>query len=105
MGGVVHRAVERTRDRCIARPNVDDDVAAMAQREVALQPQRRPVATLRPRKKSNKVKGVVIGAAIGGGIGIVSGAVYCRADCGEVRHEAPSYSVRSAQDLVPSADL
>jgi hypothetical protein len=34
------------------------------------------------RKKSNKVKAVVIGAAIGGGIGIVSGTVYCSADCG-----------------------
>jgi len=60
-----------------------DHVAAAALHEAAtLQPQRQPVATPQPRKKSSKVKAVVIGAAIGGGIGIVSGALYCGADCG-----------------------
>ena len=59
-----------------------DHVAAAAQREAAMLPQRQPVATPQPRKKSSKVKAVLIGAAIGGGIGIVSGALYCGADCG-----------------------
>jgi len=60
-----------------------DHVAATAWREAAMpQPQRQPVATPAPRKKLSKIRAVVIGAAIGGGIGIVSGAAYCRADCG-----------------------
>lgn len=60
-----------------------DLVVAAARREAAmLQPQRQPVAAPQPRKKSTKVKAVVLGAAIGGGIGIVSGALYCAADCG-----------------------
>jgi len=60
-----------------------DHVAAAAQREAAmLQPQRQPAATPQPRRRSSKVKAVVIGAAVGGGIGIVSGALYCSADCG-----------------------
>ena len=60
-----------------------DHVAAAALREAAtLKPQRQPVGTPQPRKKSSKVKAVLIGAAIGGGIGIVSGALYCGADCG-----------------------
>jgi hypothetical protein len=35
-----------------------------------------------PQTKSSKVKPVLIGAAIGGGIGAIYGARYCTADCG-----------------------
>jgi hypothetical protein len=60
-----------------------DNVAAMARREAArVQPQSQTPATPQPQKKSNKIKAAAIGAAVGGGIGIVSGAVYCSADCG-----------------------
>jgi hypothetical protein len=59
-----------------------DQVAAAAQREAAMLPQRQPVAAPQPRKRASKAKAVVMGAAIGGGIGVVSGALYCSADCG-----------------------
>jgi hypothetical protein len=63
-----------------------EHVAVTARREAAtLQHERQPVATPAPRKKSSKVRAVVIGAAIGEGIGIVSGAVCCSGDCGEGR--------------------
>jgi hypothetical protein len=37
---------------------------------------------LQPQTKSSKLKPVLIGAAIGGGIGAIYGARYCTADCG-----------------------